>query len=547
MFGARIVARPDRRLRRGTGGQPGLAADDDDLAREPVRRSTPPAPASSSIEVLDPDAGLALEVDPGLDGEHGRRRQRAVERRAPSDGSSWVARPIPWPRPWPNCRPVAAASMTARASRSSVAARRAAASSPSTAASIWRDRRGLGRGDQLVDGEVARRPARRRTASGSCRSGSRRPGRRSRTGATWPGCDRPLGRRPVRQGRLRARRGRSGRRRAPRRRRSGSATRGRGRVAARSRPAGSSGSSAASARSATAQAAATRSSSAGSLIARSASIQPSTGTSSTSGAAAASRAPDGVRHETRPRRRPAARRSTRRAPASAWARSRVAVDDPRLGRLPLGLDRVARVGEQDDLVAAHEELARGPGDLLLAVGEDEPGQVAHVLAAHPEVGVDPGLARTGPGGGRAGQGGRPRSASVQRARSAGVGGAGEVGRLGRRRGRRRRRSRSFGAYFFRFAWCSLQVFAKARVSSTVVLGEEVEVAVLRVGVERRIDRGDRRRADRAGRQARRGCRCCSRRARPAARPSRSRLAERRPERVRLPVGDVELRRAPACR
>ena len=50
-----------------------------------------------------------------------------------------------------------------------------------------------------------------------------------------------------------------------------------------------SGSSAASARSATAHAAAMRSSSAGSLIARSASSQPSTGTSSTSGAASARR------------------------------------------------------------------------------------------------------------------------------------------------------------------------------------------------------------------------------------------------------------------
>ena len=74
------------------------------------------------------------------------------------------------------------------------------------------------------------------------------------------------------------------------------------------------------------------------------------------------------------------------------ARREVAIDlgDPGVRRLTPRLDGVPGVGQDHDLVAAHEELAGGAGDLLLAVGQREPGQVAHVLAADTEVGVDPG-------------------------------------------------------------------------------------------------------------------------------------------------------------
>ena len=62
--------------------------------------------------------------------------------------------------------------------------------------------------------------------------------------------------------------------------------------------------------------------------------------------------------------------------------------DPGTGRLTPSLDVVPRVREDDDLPCPDEELARVPRDLLLAVGEDEPGQVAAVLAPDPEVRVD---------------------------------------------------------------------------------------------------------------------------------------------------------------
>ena len=59
--------------------------------------------------------------------------------------------------------------------------------------------------------------------------------------------------------------------------------------------------------------------------------------------------------------------------------------------LPLGLDRVARVGEDDHRVAAHEALARVASDLLLPIAQREPGEVPHVLATDTEVGVDAGV------------------------------------------------------------------------------------------------------------------------------------------------------------
>ena len=85
----------------------------------------------------------------------------------------------------------------------------------------------------------------------------------------------------------------------------------------------------------------------------------------------------------------------------------VRLDEARVGRLAARLDRVARVGQDDDLVAADEELPGVPGDLLLAVGEGEPGEVAHVLAADPEVGVDPGGREAGAEAGEPGRSGRP--------------------------------------------------------------------------------------------------------------------------------------------
>ena len=72
------------------------------------------------------------------------------------------------------------------------------------------------------------------------------------------------------------------------------------------------------------------------------------------------------------------------------------VDDAGLGRLAGGLDRIARIGQDREVVATDDELARGAGDLLLALGEGEAGQVAHVLASHAEVGIDAGRREPGP-------------------------------------------------------------------------------------------------------------------------------------------------------
>ena len=86
--------------------------------------------------------------------------------------------------------------------------------------------------------------------------------------------------------------------------------------------------------------------------------------------------------------------ATRRAPTresrSGHIRGRSYADiDHRCVRgLPAGLDRVARVGGDEDLPGTDEELARVARDLLLALAEREPGQPAHVLASGAEVGVD---------------------------------------------------------------------------------------------------------------------------------------------------------------
>ena len=98
----------------------------------------------------------------------------------------------------------------------------------------------------------------------------------------------------------------------------------------------------------------------------------------------------------------------------------VGLDDARVGRFAPGLDRVARVGEDRDVLGTDQELARVAGDLLLALAEGEPGQVAHVLAADPEIGVDPGVGEALP------QAREPR-------RPGGAVGLGPAGVIGRRR------------------------------------------------------------------------------------------------------------------
>ncbi len=57
-----------------------LLADDHDLAREARQKVEPPVRGVDRHEVLDADAGLAIEVDAGLDREHRRAGQRRVGR-----------------------------------------------------------------------------------------------------------------------------------------------------------------------------------------------------------------------------------------------------------------------------------------------------------------------------------------------------------------------------------------------------------------------------------------------------------------------------------
>ena len=87
------------------------------------------------------------------------------------------------------------------------------------------------------------------------------------------------------------------------------------------------------------------------------------------------------------------------------------------------LDRVPAVGQDDDLVASDEELARVPGDLLLAVPQAEPGEVAHVLRPRAEVDVEAVAGEALPDPGH----------PVRSCRAIGISPAGQVAGGGRRR------------------------------------------------------------------------------------------------------------------
>ncbi len=99
-----------------------------------------------------------------------------------------------------------------------------------------------------------------------------------------------------------------------------------------------------------------------------------------------------------------------------------------LGRLATKLDRVPRIGERDDLVATDQELPRRARDLLLALGEREPGEIAHVLGPDAEVRIDPGAGEACP---------QPRQAG---------GSGGDVGRGPILQSRRVGRRREIGRY-----------------------------------------------------------------------------------------------------
>ena len=93
------------------------------------------------------------------------------------------------------------------------------------------------------------------------------------------------------------------------------------------------------------------------------------------------------------------------------------------------LDRVARVGEHRQVVPADEELAGRAGDLLLAVAQGEPGQVAHVLRADAEVRVDTRVGEARPQALETSRPGRPVGLGPGGALAVGRRG-GEVSRLG---------------------------------------------------------------------------------------------------------------------
>ena len=82
------------------------------------------------------------------------------------------------------------------------------------------------------------------------------------------------------------------------------------------------------------------------------------------------------------------------------------LDEARVRRLAAGLDRVAGIREDRQRVAAQQELPGVARRCLLALGQGEAGQVAHVLAPDSEVGVDAGLREAGPDAGDPGRTGR---------------------------------------------------------------------------------------------------------------------------------------------
>ena len=194
--------------------------------------------------------------------------------------------------------------------------------------------RGLGPRDELVDVEVARgrladeqRPRHVAPVAGDLRPEVEQQ-------------DRAVTHGPIARGAVRQRRLRTGQAGDVERQRLGAAgpdqpLQAKREVALGRRPARMSGSSVARARSATAQAAAIRSISAGSFVARSASIQPSIGTSSTSGRRSREPVPHGVRDEPGldpdPPRPERARRGRASATGGRRRRPRAGPPAPRAG------------------------------------------------------------------------------------------------------------------------------------------------------------------------------------------------------------------------
>ena len=148
----------------------------------------------------------------------------------------------------------------------------------------------------------------------------------------------------------------------------------------------------------------------------------------------------------------------------------VRLHEPCLGCLTACLDRVAAVGEDDQVVRTDEEAAGIAADLLLAVGESEARQVSHVLAPDAEIGIDAFGGESGsntpqPDRSRLGVGGVPPRPILLRWRRT------ELGRvrppsLGGRHGAVDADADGAGdgfRYLAMFAWCSLRVFAKTVV------------------------------------------------------------------------------------
>ncbi len=109
--------------------------------------------------------------------------------------------------------------------------------------------------------------------------------------------------------------------------------------------------------------------------------------------------------------------------------------EPRAGGFSAALERVPRVGEDDDLVGRHEEAAGLAGHLLFALAQHHPREVADLLAPDAEVGVDAGLGEAGP---QPGEAHRTRRAVglLPGAPTSGPRRAREVARDGRARGGR---------------------------------------------------------------------------------------------------------------
>ena len=111
------------------------STDDEHVARKLGQPIEPAGTGVQGEQVLDPDTGLALEIDPGLDAEDRRRRQGGVGGAAAERGQLVGRQADPVAEPVAVGRPAAVASITSLAISSRSRTDGTSTSAPSVAVS----------------------------------------------------------------------------------------------------------------------------------------------------------------------------------------------------------------------------------------------------------------------------------------------------------------------------------------------------------------------------------------------------------------------------